>query len=131
MNYNASLVSQFTFIILLATLTTLIPYAFSAAARADAASSRIATAFTDAAAGQGLDHRLARLRRTRMWTIAGSGYQVVFRGFMLLLAGIPVYVFMKWRARRRTRQLDASIVTERPSTCPPSRRRVRKPVTVG
>jgi hypothetical protein len=32
-----------------------------------------------------------------LWTIAGSGYQVVFRGFMLLMAGIPVYVFMKWR----------------------------------
>ena len=33
MNYNASLVDQFTFIILLATLTTLVPYAFSAAAQ--------------------------------------------------------------------------------------------------
>jgi APA family basic amino acid/polyamine antiporter len=35
-----------------------------------------------------------------LWTIAGSGYQVVFRGFMLLLAGVPVYVFMKWRGAR-------------------------------
>lgn len=33
MNYNASLVDQFTFVILLATLTTLIPYVFSAAAQ--------------------------------------------------------------------------------------------------
>ena len=34
MNYTKSLVSAFTFVILLATLTTLVPYAFSAAAQA-------------------------------------------------------------------------------------------------
>ena len=33
MNYNSSLVDQFTQVILLATLTTLVPYAFSAAAQ--------------------------------------------------------------------------------------------------
>ena len=33
MNYTKSLVDQFTFILLLATLTTLIPYAYSAAAQ--------------------------------------------------------------------------------------------------
>ena len=33
MNYNASLVDQFTFVILLATLTALVPYAYSAAAQ--------------------------------------------------------------------------------------------------
>ena len=33
MNYNASLVDQFTQVLLLATLTTLVPYAYSAAAQ--------------------------------------------------------------------------------------------------
>ena len=33
MNYTKSLIDQFTFIILLATLTTLVPYAYSAAAQ--------------------------------------------------------------------------------------------------
>ncbi len=32
MNYTESLVSQFTFMLLLATLTTVVPYAFAAAA---------------------------------------------------------------------------------------------------
>ncbi len=30
----------------------------------------------------------------------GLRYQVVFRGFLLLMAGVPVYVFMKWRRAR-------------------------------
>lgn len=35
-----------------------------------------------------------------LWAIAGSGYEVVFKGFMLLMAGLPVFVFMKWRAAK-------------------------------
>jgi amino acid transporter len=34
-----------------------------------------------------------------LWAIAGAGYEVVFKGF-LLLAGIPVYVWLRWRATR-------------------------------
>jgi APA family basic amino acid/polyamine antiporter len=100
MNYNASLVSQFTFIILLATLTTLIPYAFSAAAEL-----MLFISDRDAFSMPRLvkDSIIASLAFAySLWTIAGSGYQVVFRGFMLLLAGIPVYVFMKWRASTDT-----------------------------
>jgi APA family basic amino acid/polyamine antiporter len=35
-----------------------------------------------------------------LWMIAGSGYEVVFKGFMLLTAGIPVYVWMRWQTAR-------------------------------
>ncbi len=95
-NYNASLVNRFTDMILLATLATLIPYAYTAAAdlllvltdRASFAARRVAvdlvvafTAFAYAA-----------------WTIVGAGYQAVTWGFVLLLAGIPVYVWIRWRA---------------------------------
>jgi APA family basic amino acid/polyamine antiporter len=95
MNYTASLVDQFTFVILLATLTTLVPYAYSAAAE-------VALMITDRAAFSGrrlaIDATVAGLAFAyTLWTIAGSGYQVVFRGFMLLLAGVPVYLFMLWR----------------------------------
>ena len=31
------------------------------------------------------------------WAIWGAGQEVVAKGFMLLLAGIPVYVWLKWR----------------------------------
>jgi basic amino acid/polyamine antiporter, APA family len=98
MNYNSSLVDQFTFIILLATLTTLVPYAFSAAAQ-------LLLFVNDRERFSGVrltkDAIIASLAFAyALWTIAGSGYQVVFRGFMLLMAGVPVYVFMKWRAAR-------------------------------
>jgi APA family basic amino acid/polyamine antiporter len=98
MNYNNSLVDQFTFIILLATLTTLVPYAFSAA-------SELMLFISDrerfSAPRLVKDAVIASLAFAySLWTIAGSGYQVVFRGFMLLMAGIPVYVYMKWRASK-------------------------------
>ncbi len=99
MNFNASLVDQFTFVILLATLTTLVPYVFSAAAQ-------LMLLITDRARFEG--RRLAghatvaalALAYT-IWTVAGSGYEVVYKGFLLLLLGIPVYLWMKYRAARR------------------------------
>jgi APA family basic amino acid/polyamine antiporter len=103
-NYNASLQSQFTFMILLATLTTLVPYAFSAAAQ-------LMLFVTDRERFSGArltkDAIIASLAFAyTLWTIAGSGYQVVFRGFMLLMGGIPVFLYLKWRAQR-----DAAVVT--------------------
>jgi basic amino acid/polyamine antiporter, APA family len=126
MNYNASLVSQFTFIILLATLTTLIPYAFSAAAELMLfISDRDAFSMPRFAK----DSIIATLAFAySLWTIAGSGYQVVFRGFMLLLAGIPVYVFMKWRAA--TDSTAVPVVTE-PGDLPAPPVRAPEPVSVG
>ncbi len=34
-----------------------------------------------------------------VWAIWGSGQEWLAKGFMLLLFGIPVYVWMKWRRR--------------------------------
>ena len=34
-----------------------------------------------------------------VWAIWGSGEEWLAKGFMLLLFGIPVYVWMKWRGR--------------------------------
>jgi APA family basic amino acid/polyamine antiporter len=98
MNYTKSLVDQFTLIILLATLTTLVPYAYSAAAqlmllatdRARFSARRLATDAVIALLAFGYT----------LWAIAGAGYEVVFKGFLLLLAGIPIYVWMRWRAGR-------------------------------
>jgi APA family basic amino acid/polyamine antiporter len=63
-----------------------------------------------------------------VWTIAGSGYQVVFRGFMLLLAGIPVYVFMKWRAAQDE---GTPVIATAPVDLPAVSQPVSEPVTVG
>ena len=39
-----------------------------------------------------------------LWTIAGSGRDTVYWGFLLLMAGVPVYVWNKWRGSvRRTK----------------------------
>jgi APA family basic amino acid/polyamine antiporter len=95
MNYTKSLVDQFTFILLLATLTTLIPYAYSAAAE-------MYLLVADRARFQGrrlaIDGGIALLAFAySVWTIAGAGADIVFKGFMLLMLGIPVYLYMKWR----------------------------------
>jgi APA family basic amino acid/polyamine antiporter len=100
MNYTRSLVDQFSFILLLATLTTLVPYAYSAMAQ-------LMLLVTDRARFSGrrlaVDAVIAVLAFAySVWAIAGAGYEVVFKGFLLLLAGIPVYVWMRWRAGRVT-----------------------------
>ena len=94
MNYSRGLVELFTFIILLATLSTLVPYAFCSLA-----------AFL-------LHRQDPRMRLTAggsavcagafvysLWAIGGAGPDVVYWGFLLLIAGLPVYVFV--RAGRR------------------------------
>jgi APA family basic amino acid/polyamine antiporter len=114
MNYTKSLVDQFTFVILLATLTTLVPYALSAAAE-------VMLMITDRAAFSArrlaVDATVAGLAFAySLWTIAGSGYQVVFRGFMLLMAGVPVYVFMKWRGHRAEPAAEAATAADLATT---------------
>jgi APA family basic amino acid/polyamine antiporter len=98
MNYTKGLVDAFTFVILLATLTTLVPYAYSAAAQAylyitererfqprhflrDIVVAALAFAYS-------------------VWAIAGSGQEIIAKGFVLLLAGVPIYVGMRWWQQR-------------------------------
>ncbi|MGZ8582054.1 MAG: APC family permease [Actinomycetota bacterium] len=104
MNYTKSLVDQFTFILLLATLTTLIPYAYSAAAQ-------MYLLFADRARFQGrrlaINAGIALLAFAySVWTIAGAGSDIVFKGFMLLMLGVPVYVYMKWRDSKEGRVVE-------------------------
>jgi APA family basic amino acid/polyamine antiporter len=37
-----------------------------------------------------------------VWAIAGAGEDIVTKGFVLLLAGIPVYIGMRWWQVRHT-----------------------------
>lgn len=95
MNYTRGLVDQFKFLSLLATINTLIPYVFCAA-------SLVIIRFTrkQKISGRGLSviviSALAFLYS--LWAIAGSGESAVFWGFLLLLAGLPFYV---WAACRK------------------------------
>jgi len=87
MNYSRGLVALFTFIILLATLSTLVPYVFCSLAvwlmpneprPAGAAAIVSVLAFVYA-----------------MFAIGGAGAETVFYGFLLLLAGLPLYVWLR------------------------------------
>jgi APA family basic amino acid/polyamine antiporter len=84
MNYTGGLVEQYTFIILLATLAALVPYAFCAAAALIVGK------------GTARDVILASLGFLyTLWAIGGAGRDAVYWGFLMLLGGIPVYVWMK------------------------------------
>jgi APA family basic amino acid/polyamine antiporter len=102
MNYSRGLVDLFTFIILLATLSTLVPYAFCALAvwlmpgqpvPAGTAAIVCAVAFVYA-----------------LFAIGGAGAETVFYGFLWLLAGLPMYV---WVVRRRGSARPSALSAER------------------
>ncbi|WP_216207361.1 amino acid permease [Amycolatopsis aidingensis] len=101
MNYTATLVEQFTFVILLATLTTLVPYAYSAMAQLMLLLTDRERVTPRRLAGHGLVAVLAFAYS--VWAIAGAGYEVMAKGLLLLLAGMPVYVWLVHRGRRADR----------------------------
>ena len=92
-NYTKGLVGAFTFIILLATLTTLVPYAFSS----------MALVVSDLRRGEAPPARRVTVALLAfafsVWAIVGSGAETVMWGCVLLLVGVPVYAGMR---RRRT-----------------------------
>lgn len=95
MNYQSSLTDTFTKIIILATITTLVPYAFAAAAQ-------LMLMFKEPERFTGrrlaFDASVAFLAFAyAFWMVYGAGQEYIAQGFLLLLAGIPVYVFLKWR----------------------------------
>jgi basic amino acid/polyamine antiporter, APA family len=89
MNYTRDLVAVFTRIILLATLSTLVPYVFCSMA-ALLAPDRMPRSTGAASAGGTVIAALAFVYA--LVAIGGAGQEVVYLGFLLLLAGLPVYV---------------------------------------
>jgi basic amino acid/polyamine antiporter, APA family len=94
---NQTLVHQFTFIILLATLAALIPYFFTAMAEL-----MIFIKYREHFKGQRLIKSviIAVLAGTySFWAIAGSGHEKVFYGMLLFFSGIPIYIWMRWKTQ--------------------------------
>ena len=87
MNYTRGLVALFTFIILLATLSTLVPYVFCALA-----GFLITRPVARQPVGPSVIAALAFAYS--LWAIGGAGAEVVYWGFLLLIAGLPVYVWV-------------------------------------
>jgi APA family basic amino acid/polyamine antiporter len=92
MNYARGLVDLFTFIILLSTLSSLIPYAFCSLAV------WLMPGEARPARGAALVSILAFVYA--MFAIYGAGADTVFYGFLLLLAGLPVHVWLRLHQRR-------------------------------
>lgn len=94
MNHSRSLVSLFTFIILLSTLSTLVPYSFCSLAGFILQRRRGQERRLPWSTGAAVIASLAFLYS--LWAIGGAGTDVISWGFLLLMAGLPVYV---WVAR--------------------------------
>ena len=95
--WNQSFANRFTDIVLLATWMTLISYAYAAAAEV-VLFVRERELFSWAKLAR--DTVIASLAFAySVWAIWGSGEEWLAKGFMLLLVGIPVYVWLKWRSR--------------------------------
>ena len=94
MNYTRGLVALFTFVILLSTLSTLVPYVFCSLA-----SFLIFRDRSSPRSGQALGKQIisALAFGYSLWAIGGAGADVVYWGFLLLLSGLPVFV---WVVRR-------------------------------
>jgi len=86
MSYNESLVKAFEFLILLSTLTCLVPYLFSAATH---------TLFSLRSGKKGAWIWGSLAFAFSMWAIVGCGEETVFWGFLMLMAGIPFYVWVR------------------------------------
>jgi len=94
LNFSSSqgLVALFTKIILLSTLATLVPYVFCSLAVFLPGAGRASSLAT----GTAIVAALAFVYS--MFAIGGAGADVVYLGFLLILSGLPVYV---WVARGR------------------------------
>lgn len=95
LNYSGanSLVTIFNFAILLSTLATLIPYVFCSLAPI-----LLRRSIPEMPPTRARDRVIMSIAFVySMWAIYGAGAQTVLLGFLLMLAGIPVYV---WQRRR-------------------------------
>ena len=99
LNYSRSLVDLFTYIILLSTLSMLLPYVFSAIAE-------LILLIKD----KGKIDKIRLNRNTilsflaylyAMWMIFGAGKEAGYWGLILFLSGLPVYVFFKWQQGKK------------------------------
>ncbi|MFV1988249.1 MAG: amino acid permease [Gemmatimonadota bacterium] len=95
MNYTRGLVGAFTFLILLATLATLLPYVLSSM-----------TALMLSLRDRGVEGSRSQVGRMviaslafgfSLWAIIGAGANTVYWGFVLIMIGLPVYAVMRYR----------------------------------
>lgn len=89
-NHTQTLIGLFTFLTLLSTLATLVPYLFCAMAA-------LRLMQTDGPVPLTRPRAVLLLAAAAyaFWTIYGAGQETVFWGFLLLLSGLPVFVWLR------------------------------------
>ncbi|WP_246562479.1 amino acid permease [Rickettsiella endosymbiont of Dermanyssus gallinae] len=97
MTLSHSMVKQFTIIILLATLASLIPYFLTTMSEL-VIFLKYPALFKKGKKLLGSVIIAILAGVYSFWAIIGSGEQTVFYGTLLLLSSVPVYVWMKWQA---------------------------------
>ncbi|MDX2164218.1 MAG: amino acid permease [Gammaproteobacteria bacterium] len=96
--YGFGLVQQFTLIILIATLASLIPYFFTCMAEL-----MIFIKYKEQFSGKRLTKSVIISILGMLysfWAIYGSGQQILFYGGLLFFSSVPIYVWMQWSASR-------------------------------
>lgn len=99
MNYNKSLTSAFSFIILLATLSFLPIYAMTAAAEIVLIVKKEKNFNFFNFVKNSFIPLLGFIYA--VWTIYGSGAETVMYGFLMMLAGVPFYIYMTLKNKDR------------------------------
>lgn len=116
--FAKSLLGVFNFIVLLAVLTTLLPHLYSAAAELLLAR-RDPERYSPASRRRA--HVVAPLAFAFvLYTIYGVGAEVALWGFLVVLAGMPLYVWFKTRAEPGRSALTTPEARARTSGAPPS-----------
>lgn len=100
MNYSKGMVKAFEFLILVTTTTVLVPYIFAAAA--------YGVFVLQKKIGRPGSIHVQLILPTlafaySVWTVSGSGQEPVYWGFIMLLLGIPIYVYMKGKGNNEVR----------------------------
>jgi APA family basic amino acid/polyamine antiporter len=95
LNFSRGMVAAYEFIILIATLTLIIPYAFSAIAS-------LILQFREPAGGPARSWTAAAVAIVAFvvcfWVVAASGMETVYWVFLLVMLGLPVYAIVGRKA---------------------------------
>ena len=95
MNYSRGLVKAFEFLILVTTTTVLLSYLFGAAAYA-----LFILQGRNKLPGSSFKSLILPILgfAYALWAVSGTGMEPVYWGFLLLFAGIPFYVYIRFKA---------------------------------
>jgi len=103
MNYTKGLVEQFKFLLLLTTLTTVVPYLFCAGAYLVIRLKK--KQLKDKGQATAIFVALAAFVYS-LWAVGGTGQETVYWGFLLLMAGIPFYVWASYKKQADSAEIN-------------------------